>query len=299
LKVLFVSHRFPYPPTFGSKVRAFHIIRHLAREHEVTVMSLARSEQEYRDAAGIAAHCHAHRVIRVHNALQAMKVAVTLPTPVTASEAFFHSWALQRAIARHMQQQRCDLIVAHCSAVGRAIESLGDVPRIIDFCDVDSLKWRDYAGFKPAPAAWGYRWEAWRLAAAERRIAARCDAVTVATQGELDALAAQGIRGNAHVFPNGVDDTYFAPTDDAYDPDLLTFVGRMDYFPNEQCMVEFCAEVLPLVRRERPQARLQIVGAEPTPRVQALAQLAGVQVTGSVPDVRPYVRRSALTVATL
>jgi polysaccharide biosynthesis protein PslH len=299
LKILFVSHRFPYPPTFGSKVRAFHIIRHLAREHEVTVMSLARSAQEAAEAQGIAPHCSAHRVFRVHNPVQALKVAVTLPTSVTASEAFFHSWRLQRAIADHLEHHACDLVVGHCSAIGRAIGAAANVPRIIDYCDVDSQKWRDYATFKPAPAAWGYRWEGHRLAAAERRIAAQCAAVTVATQGERDALQRLGIRGNTHVFPNGVDGTYFAPANEPYDGELLTFVGRMDYFPNEQCMVEFCAEVLPLVRRQRPHARLQIVGAEPTPRVLALGRLPGVTVSGAVPDVRPYVQRSALTVAPL
>ena len=73
----------------------------------------------------------------------------------------------------------------------------------------------------------------------------------------------------------------------------------MDYFPNEQCMVEFCAETWPRLRRARPSLRLQIVGAAPTPRVLALAGVDGVTVTGPVPDVRPYVRRSALTITPL
>jgi hypothetical protein len=73
----------------------------------------------------------------------------------------------------------------------------------------------------------------------------------------------------------------------------------MDYYPNQQCMFDFCAEVLPRVRARRPSVKLHIVGADPSPAVRRLGDLAGVTVTGSVPDVRPHVTRAALTVAPL
>jgi sugar transferase (PEP-CTERM/EpsH1 system associated) len=280
-------------------VRAFNVIRHLAREHEVTVLSLARSAQEEAEAAGIAPHCHEHRVFRVHNAVQAAKIAATLPSHVSASEAFFHSSALQREVHRQLARRSFDLVFAHCSAVGRYVEHIDDQPKLMDFCDVDSRKWAAYVSHKPWPLALGYRWEAWRMAAVERRLADRFDQVTVATQGEADALATIGVRGQIDWFPNGVDVEYFHPTREPYDANLITFVGRMDYFPNEQCMVAFCGEVWPRLRRAQPTLRLQIVGAEPTPRVQALGAIEGVTVTGAVPDVRPYLRRSALSITPL
>ena len=101
------------------------------------------------------------------------------------------------------------------------------------------------------------------------------------------------------VFPNGVDLDYFSDDGTVWERDVITFLGRMDYYPNEQCMRRFCEEVLPLLRRVRPRLRLQLVGAEPGPAVRSLARLAGVVVSGTVPDVRPWVRRSALTVAPL
>jgi sugar transferase (PEP-CTERM/EpsH1 system associated) len=100
-------------------------------------------------------------------------------------------------------------------------------------------------------------------------------------------------------FPNGVDSGFFAPAAEPYDPDTIVFIGRMDYYPNQQCMFHFCAEVLPLLRAQRPSLQLQIVGADPSPAVRRLGQLPGVTVTGSVPDVRPYATRAALTVAPL
>ncbi|WP_298824576.1 TIGR03087 family PEP-CTERM/XrtA system glycosyltransferase [uncultured Piscinibacter sp.] len=299
MRILFLSHRFPYPPTFGSKVRAFHVIRHLSREHEVTVLSLVRSDQELAEAAGIAGQCHAFEAIRVHDSLQTLKMAAALPSRWTASEAYFHSAALSRALQRRLNAKSFDFAFAHCSAVGRYLEQARGLPKLIDFCDVDSQKWLDYTQFKRWPLSWGYRWEGMRLAAAERRIAARFDAVTVATAGEMDVLHRMGVRERVDWFANGVDAAFFSPDAEPYDQDLISFVGRMDYFPNEQCMEVFCAEVLPLLQRERPALRLQIVGAAPTARVKALTRHVGVTVTGSVPDIRRYVRRSAVTVAPL
>jgi hypothetical protein len=73
----------------------------------------------------------------------------------------------------------------------------------------------------------------------------------------------------------------------------------MDYFPNQQAVVKFCAEVLPELQRRRPGTRFEIVGADPSPDIRNLGRLPGVTVTGSVSDVRPYVTRAALTVAPL
>jgi len=75
--------------------------------------------------------------------------------------------------------------------------------------------------------------------------------------------------------------------------------GTMDYFPNQECMFRFVATTLPLVRARRPAAKLLIVGADPSPAVRKLGEIPGVTVTGSVPDVRPYVRTAAMMVAPL
>ena len=299
MRILFVSHRFPYPPTFGSKVRAFNVIRHLAKAHEVTVLSLARSDEELAEAAGIAPFCHAHRAFRVHNLVQAGKLAATLASSITASEAFFHSRAMQREIDVQLVGGHVDLVFAHCSAVGRYVEHQHGVPVLMDFCDLDSRKWQDYVAHKAWPLSLGYRWEAFRMASAERRLSRHFEQITVATPGEVQTLAQLGVHERVDWFPNGVDVEFFQPSTEAHDANLVTFVGRMDYFPNEQCMVEFCADVLPGLRRRRPGLRLQIVGAEPTSRVRDLARLDGVTVTGSVPDVRPYVQQSALTISPL
>ena len=164
---------------------------------------------------------------------------------------------------------------------------------------MDSQKWYDYADHKPFPLSLGYRLEASKLERSERRLAARFDMCTATTRAEWETLESYRTGVASDWFPNGVDSEYFAPQDDSYDADTISFVGRMDYYPNQQCMFDFCERTWPLLRARRPAVKLTIVGAEPTPAVRKLGQLPGVTVTGSVPDVRPYLRRSALMVAPL
>jgi sugar transferase (PEP-CTERM/EpsH1 system associated) len=174
-----------------------------------------------------------------------------------------------------------------------------NVPKILDFGDMDSQKWLEYARYKPFPLSLGYWLEGRKLQRTERRLAARFDLCTATTRAEWETLNGYGTGVPTDWFPNGVDTDYFAPDGEPFDRDLISFVGRMDYYPNQQCMLEFCRTTLPLIRAQRPAAKLLIVGADPSPEIRRLASMPGVNVTGSVPDVRPFVRRSALMVAPL
>jgi sugar transferase (PEP-CTERM/EpsH1 system associated) len=174
-----------------------------------------------------------------------------------------------------------------------------DTPKILDFGDMDSQKWLEYARYKPFPLSLGYGWEGMKLLAEEKRLARRFDLCTATTRAEWETFKSYGIDTPSDWFPNGVDSEYFAPAEGPYDPDTMSFVGRMDYYPNQECMFDFCARTWPLLRQARPGLTLYIVGADPSPKVRRLGELPGVVVTGSVPDVRPYRRRSALMVAPL
>jgi len=265
----------------------------------VVVCSLARSDSETAEAHGIAPHCAQFHVAQVDNRLQSLRMVATLPTPITASASFFHSPALQRTIDRLLAEQSFDLIFVHCSSVAHYVQHVRHIPKILDFGDMDSHKWLEYANYKPFPLSLGYWWEGKRVLAEEKRLARRFDLCTATTRAEWETLDGYRVTDSTDWFPNGVDSNFFAPAGEPHDPDTIVFIGRMDYYPNQQCMFDFCAEVLPLLRAQRPSLQLQIVGADPSPAVRRLGQLPGVTVTGSVPDVRPYATRAALTVAPL
>jgi sugar transferase (PEP-CTERM/EpsH1 system associated) len=300
LRILYVCHRFPFPPKRGGKIRPFNMIRHLsASGHEVTVASLARSAQEADEGRGIAAHCAHYEIAEVRDLAQMARMVLRLPTPTPSSMGYFYSPILAWRVRGLLARKRYDLIFVHCSSVAQYVAGVRDIPKILDFGDMDSQKWLEYARYKPFPLSTGYWLEGKKLEREERRLARLFDLCTATTRAEWETLESYRTGVATDWFPNGVDSDYFAPSAAPYETDTICFVGRMDYYPNQECMFDFCANVLPRIQARRPQAKLIIVGADPSPAVKRLGQLPGVTVTGSVPDVRPYLQRSALMVAPL
>ncbi len=300
MNILYVCHRFPYPPKRGGKIRPFNMIRHLtASGHQVTVCSLARSEQEAQEAQGIAPYCAAFEIGQVQEWAQMARMVVRLPITTPSSMGYFYSPVLARRIDELLASKTWDLIFVHCSSVAQYVSHVRGIPKILDFGDMDSQKWLEYANYKPFPLSMGYRFEGMKMLAAEKRLARQFDLCTATTRAEWETLNGYGTGADTDWFPNGVDADFFCPLDESYDADTISFIGRMDYYPNQECMSRFCAEVWPLLRKVRPTMKLLIVGADPSPEMRKLGELPGVTVTGSVPDVRPFIRSSALMVAPL
>ena len=300
MNILYLCHRFPYPPKRGGKIRPFNMIRHLtALGHRVTVCSLVRSAAEGEEGRGIAPYCAGFEMARVKAPVQALRMVARLPLVTPSSMGFFHSPELGRRVRDLLRAQKWDLIFVHCSSVAPYVEQVRDVPKILDFGDMDSQKWLEYANYKPFPLSLGYRLEGHKMRAAERRLAQRFDLCTATTRAEWETLESYGTGAATDWFPNGVDADFFCPTDQACDTETISFIGRMDYYPNQECMARFCAETWPLLKARRPALKLLIVGADPSPAMRKLGELPGVTVTGSVLDVRPFIRSSALMVAPL
>jgi sugar transferase (PEP-CTERM/EpsH1 system associated) len=299
MRVMLVCHRFPYPPSSGAKIRSYHILKHLAREHEVTVAAPYRSAEEREEGKGLEAQCHRIVAEEIRPAAAQVRMVSNLLTRTPSSMGYFRSPALARRIREELAARKYDLILAHSSSVAPYVADARGAKRILDFADMDSQKWLAYAKVRPFPLSFGYWLEGTKLRRAEEELARRFDACTCATRAETETLESYGTGVPADWFPNGVDVDYFQPSGEPSDPDTICFVGRMDYFPNSACMVDFCARTLPLLRARRPGMKLLIVGAEPVPAVRRLAAIPGVTVTGAVKDVRPYLGRAAVSVAPL
>jgi sugar transferase (PEP-CTERM/EpsH1 system associated) len=206
---------------------------------------------------------------------------------------------LARRIRAELTAGAYDLIFVHCSSVAPYVAEAHGPLKVLDYGDMDSQKWREYSAQRSLPLSAGYWLEAVKLERVEKQLAGKFDFCTCTTRAELETLRGFGVGGPTGWFPNGVDCDFFAPGGERYDENLITFVGRMDYYPNQQGVRFFCRDVLPLLRQRQPEVRFEVVGADPPPSIRKLAALPGVTVTGSVPDVRPFVRRAALTVAPL
>lgn len=299
MRILYVCHRFPFPPKRGGKIRPFNMIRHFAKRHEVTVASLARTALEAQEGTGIAPYCHRFEMVTVNNSMQMLRMIARLPTLRPSSFGYFYSADLAARINKLIATERFDLIFVHCSSVAPYVADVQGPFKVLDFGDMDSQKWLEYANYKPFPLSTGYWLEGHKLSREESNLARKFDLCTATTRAEWETLESYRTGTPSDWFPNGVDSTAFSPVAEPYDPNLISFIGRMDYYPNQECMFDFCKNTLPLLKARRPDIKLVIVGADPSPAVRKLGEIPGVTVTGSVPEVQPYVRKSALMVAPL
>ncbi len=300
MNILYLCHRFPFPPKRGGKIRPFNMIRHLSESgHQVTVCSVVRSPEEAEEGKRIAPYCAGFEMGHVKEWVQAARMVVRLPVPTPSSMGFFYSPELAGRVRSLLGSKRWDLIFVHCSSVAQYVEHVQNIPKILDFGDMDSQKWLEYANYKPFPLSLGYRFEGSKMLAAEKRLARRFDLCTATTRAEWETLNGYATGAETDWFPNGVDADFFCPADEPHDVDTISFIGRMDYYPNQECMARFCEQTWPLLKVTRPGMKLLIVGADPSPAMRKLGDLPGVTVTGSVPDVRPFIRKSALMVAPL
>jgi sugar transferase (PEP-CTERM/EpsH1 system associated) len=306
LSILALVHRVPYPPNKGEKIRAYHELSHLAaRGHTIDLATFADVEEDRAYGPELSRICRQVKIVPKDKRLGRVRSLAALPAGRPLSVGYFHSYRLRSTVRRWAAANAYDVVFCYSSPMAEYAQNGAlrqpRVARIMDFVDVDSDKWRQYAERTEEPMRSIYRLEARLLAAYERRIAEQFDASTLVSPAECETFKKLAPRAKAVLsIPNGVDAEYFGATVRRPSrPPILVFVGQMDYFANVDGVSWFAKEVLPSVRARIPGARFQIVGRAPTPEVSLLGELAGVEVIGGVPDIRDYLGSATLMVAPL
>jgi len=302
MKILYLAHRIPFPPDKGDKIRSFNQIRHLSNRHEIDLVCLVDAPEDVGHLETLKEYCksvdHAYRGKYLSMLLAGSAVVTGAPLSVGA----FYSRKLQELVNRNLKTRNYDLIYVYSSAMAAYVQHVSGVPRIMDFVDVDSEKWKEMAMRCGFPSSWLYRMEAARLARHERRVAEKFDCSLFVSEEEARLFNKQLQVENTFAIPNGVDVDYFSPPRDTSRSGksaTLVFTGMMDYFPNVDGVTYFCKEILGRIRKSLPAVKFYIVGRNPSRNVEELNQDPSVVVTGSVPDIRPYLAMADVAVAPL
>jgi polysaccharide biosynthesis protein PslH len=304
-RLLFLAHRVPYPPDKGEKIRAWHMLEHLARDWAVDLGCLVDDPADAQHLSvlrGCCAEVHAAPVTR--SGRIARTLFGTRPGE-PLSLAWFHEPGLARWVRAGLGARRYESVLVYSSAMATYVPpGPGGPLRILDMVDVDSEKWRAYAASAGGPKRLVWAREARTLLAFERRVAAQFDRTLLvsAQEAQTFAMLAPEVASRIDWVENGVDVARFDPECDWPDPfaaesPAIVFTGTMDYRPNVEAVSFFATEVMPRLASLSP--HFHIVGANPSPAVRALAELPRVHVTGSVPDMRPYLAHAAVAVAPL
>ena len=304
--LLYLVHRMPYPPNKGDKVRSYHLLKHLLQQgHEVFLGTFVDDPDDELHLPTLRGLCADLCAVTLQSRSAKVRSLAGLAhgEPLTLhyyDSPRLHAWVRQTVATRHI-----DAVLVFSSSMAQYAEGLAGLPTLVDLVDVDSAKWTDYAANHAWPMSWLYRREGERLLAYERAVVARAYRSFLVTDREVELFSrlAPESAGRVEALCNGVDAEHFAPLHDRPSPFEaaewpLVFTGAMDYWPNIDAVTWFAREVLPALVRHWPALRFHIVGRSPAPAVRALAS-ATVSVSGTVPDVRPYLQHAAAVVAPL
>ena len=304
--LLFLTQRIPYPADKGEKIRYLPILRHLLQSHRVHLGCLVDDPRDLPHVPTVRAMVADAHFATLNPRRAKIACLRGLLTGEALSVTYFRDAGLAAWVDRVLREVRPKVVFVCSSNMAPYVldHPFRPAVRIIDLCDVDSEKWRAYAAAGRGPMGWVHRRE-WRLTAAlERRIAAECDWSTFVSRMEaaLFTRLVPEAAAKVRAISNGVDHGFFDPASDRPNPfetpgPNIVFTGTMDYPPNIDAAGWFAREVLPVIRRSRPDAVFTVVGSKPAAEVMALAAPGQVVVTGRVADVRPYLAHADVVVA--
>jgi sugar transferase (PEP-CTERM/EpsH1 system associated) len=307
-ELLFLAHRLPFPPTKGDKIRAYHFLSHLARTRVVHLGCLIDDPDDYDHADDLRALCGECHFAALPPWRIRLRAVAALARNQAISVAALRDPGLDRWIADLLRRRPVSCVFAYSSGMAGYLTAVPGhgVRRIVDFVDVDSEKWRQLAGRRRWPISWLCRRESALLQAFDRDAAGRCDHCLLVSPAEAQSFRelVPSAAPKILVIPNGVDSEHFAPDlrlPCPFEPGgaVVAFTGDMAYWPNEDAVLWFAREVLPRLRARHPDLRFVVVGRAPSRRLRRTAVRLGIELSGSVPDVRPFLRHADLVVAPL
>lgn len=297
--LLFLAHRVPFPPDRGDKIRSYNILKHLAERHRVHLAAFADDEADEAAAEGLrplVAKMHIERRTRSRAKAAALALALRKSVSVTA---FAHE-GMAGFVDRLLAEEPIEHLYVFSSQMAQYAPD--DRPFVMDFVDMDSEKFAAYGRAAKAPMRWMWQREARRLFHFERETARRAVISLFVSEAEAALFRERTKLGEEAVqaLENGIDLEGYRPAPHpAGGAPLIVFTGQMDYPPNIEAAACFAREAMPMIRARVPDARFAIVGRKPDASLVALAGRHGVEVTGEVADVRPWLVKADVVVAPL
>lgn len=300
MNILFLAHRIPYPPDKGDKIRSFNEIVYLSQNHNIYLATTLDCESDRMHVPKLEEYCKEVYALSFNRRIKLLK-GLFLQKPFSISG--FYDRSIQDYVNRTLKDKDIDVVICFCSSMAEYIFSapgylengLEGKTLIMDFVDLDSDKWLQYARYAKLPLSFIYRIENKRLFKYETKINHAVHQSVFVSNREVKALEEiYPGASNLQVIPNGVDYNYFSPPParvvdgNGKSFPRLVFTGVMDYFANEDGVKWFCDQIFPIIKAEFPLAEFYIVGNRPTNLVWSLSEIDGVTVTGYVDDIREY-----------
>ncbi len=308
-RLLMLTHRFPYPPNRGDRIRSYHLLRTLSKHYDVALASTTDEVVPVDDFEHVQSQCESVAIASLGRYRRLVAAAGSFAAGGSLTVGMFTSASLRRQIVHWHDERPFDGVLVFCSSMFPYVDqpAFAGVQRVVDLVDVDSQKWSQMSRETTWPMNWVYRFESKRVQRLEQRIADSATATVLVSNREADVFRSSVRVSNPVIgICNGVDTNYFHPNSTvllAPRPSQLAnlslvFTGVLDYHPNVEGIIWFCRQVLPQLQCQ-VKVRLLIVGRRPCGRVLELGAIRGVEIVGEVPDVRPYLREADIAISPL
>lgn len=305
-ELLYLVHRFPYPPDKGDKIRSFHLLKHLSQRYRIHLGTFIDDEMDHKYLERVRDMCGETCFLDLYPRSARIRSLTGLLSGQPLTLPYYHDKRLQAWVSNLLETRPVGTILVFSAAMAQYVSHAMNIRRVMDFVDIDSDKWMQYAATVTWPMSWIYRRESKLLLDYEKQVARLFDSATFVSETEADLFKrlAPEVAEKVTYFNNGVDADYFSPQNIYPNPylagiDTLVFTGAMDYWANVDAVQWFASNIFPAIRLQLPKVEFYIVGARPSAAVMALGDLPGIIVTGSVPDIRPYLAHASMAVAPL
>jgi len=306
--LLYLSHRIPYPPNKGDKIRSYHLLRGLAERWNVYLGAFIDDDEDWQYVSVLEELCVETKFVKLTPSLAKVRALQGLLKGTSLTMPYYKNAELENWVSAIADRHSIDCVVAFSSSMAQYAAPFldGSTRIVVDFCDVDSDKWAQYSQRFGGLQRWVYAREARQLQHEETAIAAKSDASVLISDDEAeifrDRTDTPGAR--VHTVRNGVDVDFFDPDLELSSPfvcneNAIVFVGAMDYWPNVDAVMWFVNEIFPAIRAKNRDAVFYVVGSNPGPEIRRLDAEDGITVTGRVEDVRPFLKYAACVVAPL
>ncbi len=295
MKLLYVMYRFPYPLIRGDKLRAFNQIKYLSKKHEVVLCSIIDEPIDENSFKQLEPYCKEIHTFSISKFQLFNNLLYHLFTNRPLQNAFVYFPRIKKAIKEIAQKNG----IQHCiSLMVRPAEYVSDldIPKTLDYQDVLSKGFERRSDSARFPFNYFYKFEASRIARYEEILFELFDNKLIITEEDRNFIPHK-LRDNIHIISNGIDLDYFTPQNIEKEYDLV-FVGNMKYQPNILAMKYLCEEILPELRKFKPNIKLLIAGADPIDSILALKS-ESINVTGRLDDIRWAYSKGKVFVAPL
>jgi len=304
--LLLLVHRIPYPPNKGDKVRSFHLLRYLNKHFNVHLGCFIDDENDWEYEHTLDSFCASRLVRPINKSSRKIASLRGFFTGQALTIPYYADGVMKRWVKKTIQRYKIQKVVVFSSAMAQfVLPNRSSLFRVMDFVDVDSDKWRQYADSKSGLMKWVYRRESKRLQRYERRICETFDKSYFVSADEANLFKSICKENEQKIdyYNNGVDYQFFNPELKLENPfqcgsrPVMVFSGAMDYWANIDSIVWFVEHVLHRIKSRIPNVALYIVGSNPSAEILKLKEITNVYVTGRVDDVRPYIKNANLIIA--